>query len=317
MTNISNGVDVETAAILAKGENEAEDAEAMKAILGAEPEKEEKPKPVSGDEVDVKEEPADEPEGDEEQPGDEGTETTADYDAAVEVLKRDGLKAEDLRKLSKARVAELAESAAKRQADANTNWQQLQELQKAKETAEKAQEAAPEPATETSASIKEAVETFKTEFGDEAASSLQVWGEAMEGRFMSLLKPLQEQTEALAARSFDIDLKDARSRVGERFPGLVDDATFQKDVLPKLTTLVATGEYQGKADEALADAAKLAGLEVAKSDPKKRSNRSKGTSSTGTKQTRAETLSEDDKIDQAALAAAQGKSLAELHKMGL
>lgn len=299
-----NVIATETDEIMASKANDAADDAAMAEILG---------EPVGEAEPKVKDEEEEaEEKGEKEQPDDDDTETTADYDAAVEVLKRDGWTAEDLRGLSKKRVQAIADVSSKRQSDANTTWQKLQEAQKVRETTETKAEAATEPATET-AELSKFVETLTDEIGEEAAGVLQKHFAAVEARAQAI----QQRLDAAEARDFERMMTDARNRVGDRFPGLVDEKVFQDQVMPKLRTLVATGDYVDKVDEALTDAARLAGLEPSESNSTKpKSNRRNGTPTSGSRQTKTETLSEDEILEKAALLSIEG-DMAGLRRMGL
>lgn len=102
------------------------------------------------------------------------------------------------------------------------------------------------------------------ELGEEAGGALKAHLERMEQRMTQRTQELQGALQSAQARAAEAEVGALRDRLGERFPGLRDEASFAKvaDKMNALAELVQAGKYEAASIETLMlDATRLVGLQ--------------------------------------------------------
>ena len=174
----------------------------------------------------------------EEQP----VEAVADQDTlekALSALKRDGLSASVIDKMTNSEIIELGEKRAKVQSDADNAYRELSELKKQQEMAPESETESPAIAEPTDqpvpANIQEAIQPFAEIFGDDAAEALAAYNKA----------PVEPLMQTLAAQSQMLEgmlMDSAKGQLQARFPQLADSEGYAR-VSERMQSLAKTGEY--------------------------------------------------------------------------
>ena len=196
--------------------------------------------PEPEDQVDKEEKPVEEG-----IPGD-------DLEKAIAALKRDGLPASVIEKMTNSEIVALGEKRAKVQGDADNAYRELTELKNQKEMAtdsETESAALAEPTDQpVSANAKEAIQPFADIFGEDAAEALSEYGKAS---MAPLLETIQAQSNMLEAVLMD----SAKGKLQDRFPQLADGESYAR-VSDRMRSLAKPGEY-ADIDNLMSDAARI------------------------------------------------------------
>ena len=187
----------------------------------------------------------------EEKPVEEGI-PSDDLEKAIAALKRDGLPASVIEKMTNSEIVALGEKRAKVQGDADNAYRELTELKNQKEMAPESETesaALAEPTDQpVSANVQEAIQPFADIFGDDAAEALSEYGKAS---MAPLLETIQAQSNMLEAVLMD----SAKGKLQDRFPQLADGESYAR-VSDRMRSLAKTGEY-ADIDNLMSDAARI------------------------------------------------------------
>ena len=187
----------------------------------------------------------------EEKPVEEGI-PSDDLEKAIAALKRDGLPASVIEKMTNSEIVALGEKRAKVQGDADNAYRELTELKNQKEMAtdsETESAALAEPTDQpVSSNVQEAIQPFADIFGDDAAEALSEYGKAS---MAPLLETIQAQNNMLEAVLMD----SAKGKLQDRFPQLADGESYAR-VSDRMRSLAKTGEY-ADIDNLMSDAARI------------------------------------------------------------
>ena len=200
------------------------------------------------------------------------------FERAVAALRRDGYSGEDIHSLPKSRVIALGEKAAKRQQDVQAKLtdrskdiQRIKELEKTLAEKRSAEPATP-PIEDT---LLSDLKPFDDEFGAELGSKL---AKVMAGREKAIrdeLATLKEEREQFKSDLVALRLETARGRLGERFPGLLEEATWNQAV-DKLLKIWPGADYPSF-EEGLLDVAMFMRLDSqSDSEAKETQRKSRG-----------------------------------------
>ena len=221
---------------------------------GEEPEQEEPEEEEHFEETDqVSEEPpaTEEQVEVEEQPVEETTNQDT-LEKAVTALKRDGLSASVIDKMTNSEIIELGEKRAKVQSDADNAYRELSELRKSKEMAQESETESPALAEPTDqpvpANVQEAIKPFAEIFGDDAAEALAAYSQAS---VQPLMQTLTAQSQMLEGMLMDA----AKGQLQDRFPQLNDGEDYAR-VSTRMQSLAKTGEYSD-VTSLMSDAARI------------------------------------------------------------
>lgn len=208
-------------------------------------------------ETKAKDEPApkDEDEGDD-------THSAADYEKALEAVRRDGLDPDSLR-WGRKRLIEHGLKRAKFYADQQETYRTQQEqLKELKERAESAKESSGNATPDDEPlDLNGALEPFRAELGEESAKAL---GDVLKGERVranareKLLNERLDRAESLATIGL---YESARDRLKGRFPSLGEEAKWL-EVAQKAEGFMSTGDYPS-IDAAIRDASKVLDLKDA------------------------------------------------------
>lgn len=173
-----------------------------------------------------------------------------EMEKALSALRRDGLPAEVVEKMTNQEVLELGLKRSKVQADTDNAYRELQELKKGGEdTADSTEDSASaEPVEQPSLVPDEAVKPFVDLFGEDGASALKGYTDAV-------VAPLMEQINGMVNVIGQYTANEARRQLGEQYPQLSDDQAYAK-VEERMGSLLKSGSYSN-AHELMADAARL------------------------------------------------------------
>lgn len=156
-----------------------------------------------------------EPEAKEEQP-EEDPERAAALDKARTALARMKVSKAGLAAMSDEDLLEAGRHARELEATSTRNWQALQQQAK-----KEADDGPPDPEQgQPWVDPKELAKPFVDEFGEEAAKPVLQLAE--------MVSALQRELTSQRARELDTAMLEARRQVGERFPDLLDGATWEK-----------------------------------------------------------------------------------------
>ena len=186
--------------------------------------------------------------------GQDGEQPEADVDLekSLGVLRRDGLPASVIDKMTNEEILALGAKRSKVQGDVDNTYRELQELKSGKETATESEEDSTvqaEPDERPSyANLNSAIEPFSEIFGEDAGQAL---GAAMQASVQPVLAQFKAQQDMLEGML----LQSSRQTLSERYPGLSDSEGFDR-VSGRMQTLVKSGEYQD-IGSLMADAARL------------------------------------------------------------
>jgi len=214
-------------------------------------EEEEEELPEEADQA-TEEEPESEDQVDEEEQPVEESVPSDDLEKAIAALKRDGLPASVIEKMTNSEIVALGEKRAKVQGDADNAYRELTELKNQKEMAPESETesaALAEPTDQpVSANVQEAIQPFADIFGDDAAEALSEYGKAS---MAPLLETIQAQSNMLEAVLMD----SAKGKLQDRFPQLADGESYAR-VSDRMRSLAKTGEY-ADIDNLMSDAARI------------------------------------------------------------
>lgn len=254
---------------------------------------------------------ADQPKEDKAEDAGQVKATAAEYESALAALRRDRVPAAVLAKMSKEDVLAYGQVRLSHQSDVDKAFAELKSFRDKQATA-KTIEAQP---TQSPASVdlKAHVKAVAEKLGldDSEAPVLEKFGQAIAEAATKGISDLRQQNEQLSMSVLRMEVEHARERLGERFPGLKDDAKF-KAVLAKADTI----DPDLPVSQRLADAAAIVFFDehAAKSEPK--SNRTdtprdrlNGQFTTQTRQTPAKAKSLSERESDALDALESGKGL--------
>ena len=182
----------------------------------------------------------------------EATEATPELEKALAALKRDGLPASLIEKMSNEEVLEYGEKRSKVQGDTDNAYRELSELKKVQETAPENSEKSEVPAEPVDqpspVNLQEAVKPFADLFGDDAAQALQQVTAAAVQPYVQQINMQQNVLEGLL-------MKEAKSELTDRYPSLNTDDGYER-VSERMKVLVKSGEYND-IKELMSDASRL------------------------------------------------------------
>lgn len=242
----------------------------------------------------------------------------AEYETALNALRRDGIPTKVLEKMDPAEVTEWGLKRAKNQADVDKAYVDLKALKDTKNEPAKTESAPTQ--SPASVDLKALAKTVADKVGlDEADTpALEQFGQAILDAARKEVSELRQHSETVGRALVKIEVDRARERLQERFPGLKDDGRF-KSVIEKAATIDASLSIE----ERMADAAAIVFFDEAAgshSVAKREIARDKlnGQFTTESRQTptRAKTVSEreDDALD--AIEAGKGREGARRAYMG-
>ena len=261
-------VDAKLAEILGPPDEDEGEPETPDPAAQAAPEPEEAPEAPTGEDEDEDEDQDEQPEGDE---GEDSPEPEGDAaakperDRALNFLRLQGAPEDVLQGLSDEQA--IAWWNSRKAAEAKTNRLIAELRAKAEPTADPSErvgaptEGQPEPEPEALDSAWRAIEE---DLGTEGRQALEKIVKPLQSQLVSL----RQEREAMQARELERETMAARARVGERFPGLDDDAQWEpvREHMQALSTLpkyreIASSQGMSAALEVLAvDGARAAGM---------------------------------------------------------
>lgn len=293
-------------------DREAADAEVLSEMFGLEaPET----APTGEDEEVQSEDSVAETSEVEESDAEESEPADAELAKARDFIKREKLIPQEVMdSMTPEQLLQAGEAARERIAETTRQWQRLQELE-----AKEAQDTSEEPSTSQAnpADDPEWAQPFVDEFGEDLASRLV---SKLDG-YEQLVNDLKSQVANLQQHQMQSIERSARQQVGERFPGVLDDAVYS-GLSSRMEVLAKTGAYTpDDAAKLIADAAKLEGLEEHDPEASAKKARTRTQRRNGIPvhngKASVQKLSPKDLDDQIALAAAEGdyERVADLRKM--
>ena len=167
----------------------------------------------------------------------------------------------------------VAERARAQKAELDRQYAQAKEADAAPAASEEAssdQQEAP-ASGQPSLDVDALLQPLELELGEEAAGSVRTL-------VSGLAQQVSEATEyirALQGQQQARDERDARERVGERFPDVLDEERYSGAVVPKMQTLLKTGDYTGDGamQRLIEDACRLVGMTSIAADTSSASSR--------------------------------------------
>jgi len=176
-----------------------------------------------------------------------------EMEKALSALRRDGLPADVIEKMTNQEVIDLGVKRAKVQADTDNAYRELRELQESSKQndavkSDQDSEAAEPTEQPVLANLDEAVKPFADLFGDDGAEALKAIQQAA-------IAPLMGQIRGITNALGEYAAKDARRELADQFPQLSDDQAYGQ-VEERMGKLIKSGSYSSPR-ELMADAARL------------------------------------------------------------